>query len=94
MYLCVCCIYIGRGRHGTGRIEYREFAREFGSGAGTNTGVPGGVRVVNSQESVRLASAVVDEVKALLRANRVNLDTAFNAFDRNRDGRAFAPKLR
>ncbi len=30
---------------------------------------------------------MVEEVKALLRENRVNLDTAFDAFDRNRDGR-------
>ena len=74
-------------RNGTGQIQYREFAREFGSGAGTSTGNGGGVGVQSSQESLRLASAVVDEVKALLRANQVNLDTAFNAFDRNRDGR-------
>ena len=74
-------------RNGTGQIQYREFAREFGVGAGTTTMGGGQVGVQNSQESVRLASAVVDEVKALLRANRVNLATAFNAFDRNRDGR-------
>ena len=50
-------------RNGTGQIQYREFAREFGSGAGTSTGNGGGVGVQSSQESLRLASAVVDEAK-------------------------------
>ena len=48
-----------------------------------------GIRV-SAHQSVacrRLTTSVVEEVKALLRENRVNLDTAFDAFDRNRDGR-------
>ena len=71
-----------------GAINYRDFVAHFGPNAGISSdsrAAPG---------TARIFAELKQELIQRFRQHGVNLDSAFAAFDRNRDGRAFAPKLR
>jgi calmodulin len=71
---------------GTGDIEYRAFAREFGNSdrLSKTTTIGGGSIGASSK---RLLTEVIAEVKAIMDRQRVNVATAFDAFDTDGDGR-------
>ena len=71
-------------RNNDGRIDYREFAREFGSsiGAGSSS-YPASS---NRPGQHTLSRGVIDDLKQKFRQHNVDLHQAFSAFDGNGDG--------